>query len=245
MVLSIHCDNGRTFVGAKRELDDISKFLFNENSQSELQSYLTNSNISWKFIPPRAPNFGGLWERLVRSTKHHLKRVVMNAHLTFEEAVTLMSQIEAIINSRPLTPISNDPLDFQALTPAHFLIGETMNSLPERDVCEIPDTRLNRWQRIQKLKQHFWKRWSLEVLAQLQPKQKWQKPSPDLRVGALVLIADDNAPSMLWKIGRIESVTPGPDGLVRVATIRTCQGVYIRSIRKLAVLPTDDESSSV
>lgn len=242
-VSHIYCDNATTFVGAKRQLDEIFNFFSNKETQDRLR-YLTQENIIWKFIPPRSPNFGGLWERLVRSTKFHVKRVTMNANLTFEEAVTLMSQIESIINSRPLTPLSNDPSDLQALTPAHFLIGESLTALPEHVVIEVPEARLRRWERIRKIKQHFWKRWSQEVVSQLQSRPKWCQPVPNMKVGSLVLVVDENAPPMVWKLGRVEEVFPGPDGLVRVARVRTNQGIYTRSVRKLAVLPNDDDADA-
>lgn len=236
----IYCDNAKTFIGAKRQIDNA--FLrFIKESQSNLEVYFLQENITWKFIPPRSPNFGGLWERLVGSVKYHFKRVVVNANLTFEEALTLTSQIEAVVNSRPLTPMSNDPLDLQVLTPAHFLIGENFNELPESTYTDVPETRLSRWERIQRIKQHFWKRWSLEVLSQLQPRPKWCQASPEVHIGTLVLISEDNLPPMMWKIGRIEKVFPGPDGLVRVAAVRTNQGMYTRSIRRLAVLPVNEE----
>lgn len=109
--------------------------------------------VSPFFIPPRSPNFGGLWERLVKSVKFHFKRIVGNALLTYEEVFTLSTQIKSIINSRPLTPLSDHPADLQILTPAHFLIGKNLVSLPEPNLQVIPDNRLDRWQRIEQLKQ--------------------------------------------------------------------------------------------
>ncbi|XP_024869955.1 uncharacterized protein LOC112453408 [Temnothorax curvispinosus] len=114
--------------------------------------------IHWHFIPPRAPNFVGLWEAAVKSAKHHIKRIVGDAHLTFEELYTVITQIEAIMNSRPLIPMSNDPNDMDVLTPGHFLIGEPLTTVPQSSVVELPTNRLNQYQRLQQLIQHFWSR---------------------------------------------------------------------------------------
>lgn len=240
-VALIYCDNATTFVGAKRELDEIYEFIKNENTQTNINSYLSKENISWKFIPPRAPNFGGLWERLVRSAKQHMKKITMNACLTFEEAVTLFSEIESIINSRPLSPLSNNPSDLQLLTPAHFLIGESLTSILEYDVTHLPENRLNNWQKISQIKQHFWDRWKKEVLLQLQPRSKWCQPVLNgLEPGTLVLLSEDTPP-LVWKVGRIVELFPGSDGIPRVATIRTSHGIFKRPVRSLAILPINRE----
>ncbi|GFX97048.1 uncharacterized protein TNCV_1997801 [Trichonephila clavipes] len=88
-----------------------------------LAEFLTNESIEWNFIPPRSPNHGGLWEAGVKAFKFHLKRVVGNAHLTLEEFITILCEIEAVLNSRPLTPLTSNFDDFETLTPGHFLVG--------------------------------------------------------------------------------------------------------------------------
>ncbi|XP_050528233.1 uncharacterized protein LOC126898336 [Daktulosphaira vitifoliae] len=126
--------------------------------------------VQWKFIPPRAPNFGGLWEAAVKSTKYHLKRVIGLTTLTFEEMTTLLTQIEACLNSRPITELSNDPNDYNALTPAHFLIGESLLLPPEPSISQQCPTR--RYKHMQFMMQQFWKRWSKEYLQTLQKQTK-------------------------------------------------------------------------
>ncbi|UYV63684.1 hypothetical protein LAZ67_2005298 [Cordylochernes scorpioides] len=105
--------------------------------------------IQWKFIPPSAPHFGGLWEAGVKSMKYHLRRTMGSALLNFEELTTLLAQFEACLNSRPLCPLSEDPEDLQALTPGHFLIGGSLTALPDEDDI-IAMSLPNRWQLIQK-----------------------------------------------------------------------------------------------
>lgn len=152
----IYSDNGKTFIGARSELRELGKFLM--SSSSEISNKSLHLNIEWKFIPACAPHFGGLWEAGVKSVKYHLKRVAGNAPLTFEDLYTLLVQVEAVLNSRPLTPLSTDPSDPLPLTPAHFLIGRPLNMVPDEDLLEVPTTRLSHHQRIQQLYQHFWTR---------------------------------------------------------------------------------------
>nr|CAI5862749.1 unnamed protein product [Callosobruchus analis] len=120
-------DNGTTFVGASKELK-----LFLLNQQCEISEKLATDGIKWTFIPPRSPHFGGLWEAAVKTVKHHLKRSIGETRLSFEEFYTVLTQIEACVNSRPLYPLSDDPSDPSPLTPAHFIIGETLTATPDK-----------------------------------------------------------------------------------------------------------------
>jgi hypothetical protein len=91
-----------------------------------------------------------------------LGKIVGGISLTFGELNTVLVQIEACLNSRPLCPLSTDPSDFQALTPGHVLVGSELNALPDIDLTDLKVNHLNRWQHVQSLHQHFWKRWSVE-----------------------------------------------------------------------------------
>ena len=95
----------------------------NSNTAESVQRYAAEKGITWHFNHPGSPHFGGLWDVAVKSTKYHMKRVVGNMALTFEKMVTVLTQIETVLNSRPLCPLLCDPNDTEALTPAHFLIG--------------------------------------------------------------------------------------------------------------------------
>ncbi|KAG7304901.1 hypothetical protein JYU34_010297 [Plutella xylostella] len=222
----LYCDNSTTFVGSKNELNKVLR--------SSLKSTHEFSEIKFIFTPPYSPTFGGIWESGIKSAKHHLKRIMGNASLTFEELSTLFTQIEAVLNSRPLTPLSPDPRDLSPLTPGHFLIGRPLTALPSP---QITRKNITRYEHIEKLRQHFWDRWRKEYLAELQNRTKWRTPESNLREGAMVVLKDNNLPPMLWKLGRVHKTYPGTDGVCRVADFLTTRGVERRAVNKVVPLP--------
>ena len=224
----LYSDCGTNFVGASREL--IKHMVF----ASEIE------RISWSFNPPSAPHFGGLWEAGVKSFKTHLARVVGEQVLSVEEFSTLLAQIEAILNSRPLCPLSGDPSDLSVLSPGHFLTCEPLVSLPSPDLSLISVNRLDRWQLLQRMQQDFWKRWQQEYLLSLQQRGKWSRGIGDLLKGELVLLKEASAPPLRWRLGRVVELHPGRDGVLRVATVRTAEGLLTRPCVKLCPLPRDN-----
>jgi len=129
---------------------------------------LSKDSTFWHFNPPGAPHFGGLWEAGVRSVKFHLHRVIADYCSTFEELTTTILQVEACLNSRPLTAMSTDPTNFEVLAAGHFLIGRPLLAVPDEDVMNVHQNRLSRWQLLQKINQQVWSRWSSEFLTRLQ-----------------------------------------------------------------------------
>ena len=121
---TVWSDHGTNFVGADQEIKELVRFLEDKRTQGDISEFCSTQNIDWKFIPERAPHFGGLWEAAVKSMKFHLKRVVANTKFTFEDFSTILTQVESCLNSRPLTPLSSDSDIIEALTPGHFLIGK-------------------------------------------------------------------------------------------------------------------------
>ncbi|XP_054287857.1 uncharacterized protein LOC129003585 [Macrosteles quadrilineatus] len=110
-------------------------------------------------------------------------------------------------------------------------------NLPEPNLEEVPENRLNHWQTVQALHQRFWRRWHQEYLHQLQQRKKWEKPNKNLEVGDLVIIQDPRTPPLLWPLGRIVKTSPGSDGIVRVVTIKTQRGTFCRPATKVYPLP--------
>ncbi|XP_025425272.1 uncharacterized protein LOC112694111 [Sipha flava] len=161
----IYSDNVTNFVGVNIKLQALYKLFLSNEHTNQIYSALATDGIRWHFIPPRSPHFRGLSEASIKSIKTHLYRVLGTAHLTYDELNTILIRIEAVLNSRPLTPCSSDPADMTPLTPAHFLIGEPMCSLPEPDLSKVPDNRLKRLQRVTQLTQLHWQRWNQEYLS--------------------------------------------------------------------------------
>ncbi|XP_035918528.1 uncharacterized protein LOC118516690 [Anopheles stephensi] len=193
----------------------------------KIVNYCADKEIEWSFIPPRSPHFGGIWEAGVKQVKHHLKRIVGERRLSDEELYTTLTQIEAVLNSRTLVPASNDPSDYTAITPAHFLIGREMQTFPEDDYTTLKENRLLRWQLEQTMLQFFWKRWTAEYLPELQNRSKWLKTKV-IRVGSLVLVVDQNAPPLQWPLGRIIATHPAEDGVTRVVTVKMANGAEFK-----------------
>ncbi|GFT13530.1 uncharacterized protein TNCV_3830141 [Trichonephila clavipes] len=227
-------DNATNFKGASSYLKEQLKLI----KSVEVQNFVTQESITWHFIPPTAAHIGGLWEAGIKSTKQLLIKTMKSAVLNFEELVTLVTQIEACLNSRPRTPLSNDTQDLQPLTPGHFLIGAPMASFPE-EVPSQPACLKKRWNLIQHLRSQFWKRWHLEYLNQLQQRTKWNKPRRNMKVNDMVLVKEDNLPPLQWSLGRVVQVFPGDDGAVGVVDVKTQRGQFRRPITKCCLLPTE------
>ncbi|XP_011884077.1 PREDICTED: uncharacterized protein LOC105571219 [Vollenhovia emeryi] len=236
----IYSDNGTAFVGAYKQLKEFYEFLSDTQTQSEVQQFLREQQTTWNFIPPNAPHFGGLWEAAVKSAKYHMSRIIGKAHLTFEEMLTVLCEVEAILNSRPLTQLSSDSNDLAYLSPGHFLIGAPLNSIPCHNVHDINENRLTRWQRVEQIRQHFWQRWSNEYLHSLQERTKWRlNKGIQLKLKQLVLIRQQGLAPLQWLLGRVQEVHTGSDGVTRAATVRTAKGSLTRPLSKLAILPID------
>ena len=238
--LNIHSDNGTNFVGANNELRELYALLNSKSHKECCIKSLSDQGIKWHFIPPLSPHFGGIWESAVKCFKHHLTRVVTDQLFTFEQFNTFVIEVEAILNSRPLTPISSDPNDLLVLTPGHFLIGDALTSLPEVDYRQISTNRLSNWQHIQRIRQHFWSRWSKEYLNELNIRHKWTTGQHPIREGIIVLLKEENLPPMQWALGRVIEVFPGEDGIIRTVTVKTKNGEFKRSVKRLSPLPMAD-----
>ena len=135
----IHSDNGKNFVGTKNDLYQLYRFFQSSSTQSTISNYLLEHRIQWQCIPARSPHFGGLWEAAVKSAKHHLKQITGTTRFTHSELSTVACQIEACLNSRPLTAVNCHNTDgITVLTPGHFLIGRPLTAYPETILYHPP-----------------------------------------------------------------------------------------------------------
>ena len=166
-----------------------------------------------------------------------LKSLTGTVHFTFEELYTLLIEIEACLNSRPLCEFSSDPNDLEVLTPGHFLIGSSLNALPEHDITDTKISPLKRWSLIYQIGQRFWKRWTTEYLSLLQSRTKWKVKKPNLKLGDLVIIKNDFQVPRKWPLGRVVKLHTGIDNCVRVVTLKTSKNDVTRPIRQLIPLP--------
>ncbi|XP_058449014.1 uncharacterized protein LOC131428975 [Malaya genurostris] len=233
----IECDNAKNFVGASRELSDLYKLYNSQQHQHIVLSQCSQENIQFKFIPPRSPNFGGLWEAAVKSFKKHLKASIGTSVLYKDDLETLITQIESCLNSRPLTPLSSDPDDLDILTPGHFLIHRPLTAIAEPSYEDIPTNRLDRYQQNQEILRRIWKRWSTDYLSGLLPRTKWTHQRDNLSIGTMVLVKEDNLPPLSWWYGRITQIHRSEDDNVRVVTVKTKEGEFRRAISNICVLP--------
>ncbi|XP_075157736.1 uncharacterized protein LOC142231004 [Haematobia irritans] len=232
---TIFSDNGTNFVGASREIERDFKAFLREGCDS-VSSTFAHRGLSWRFIPAGAPHMGGLWEAGVKSFKVHFRKEAQNLRYTFEELSTVLARIEACLNSRPLCPLSEDPDELDALTPGHFLIGAPLLAPAEVLVTEKPLSLVNRFRKVQALAHQFCIRWKEEYLKSLHMRYKWKCSERSIAQGDLVVIRHEQLPPTSWRLGRVVDVFPGVDGHIRVADVRTANGVVRRPITKLVIL---------
>ena len=185
--------------------------------------------------------FRGIREAAVKSFKTHLRHIVGNVKLTFEEMTTVLTQIEACLTSRPVSPLPYyDDDGVEALSPGHFLIGRPLNSLPHPSFTYRPITLLRRWHLCQSLVRHFWTRWYTEYQMSLRKYAKWHNPSRNISVGDIMILQEDCLVPGKWPLARVVEAHAGNDGIVRVVTVKTAAGRYKRPVTKFAVLLPND-----
>lgn len=237
-VKKIYSDNATNFKGTANQLRDVQRILI--KNSNEIKKVCEESFVDWSFIPPRAPNFGGLWEASIKITKRLIRNVVGSTEITFDEMHTVVRQVAAIVNSRPITSISTSPDDLEPLTPGHFVYGGPPVTLPELQMGEENVNCVKMYQRNVWMFQQFWKRFRTEYFTMLQSRTKWLSKNKNIVKDTMVLIKDDSLPPLKWSLGRVIETSPDSDGVVRVLKIRTSTGDIDRAISGVAVLPIED-----
>ena len=237
-------DNASTFQAAAKGLEELI-------ISTQASETLSTLGVQWKFIPKRAPWYGGFWERLIGLTKMALRKVLGNAFVSLPVLQTLIIEIEAVLNDRPLTYVSSDPSDPEPLTPSHLICGRRITSLPHLMLDETVDPTYGAAsvtemaKRQSQLIQHFQSRWKREYLTSLREYHRCSGGGNKevIKVGDIVIIHDD-APRAGWKLAVVEKLITGSDGVTRAAEIRTARGTTNRPIVRLIPLEVNEQSET-
>ena len=179
---------------------------------------------------------GGVWERVIRSVRKVINAILKKQTMDDEGIMTLMCEVEAIINARPLTKVSDDPRDVNALTPNHLLLIKSNESFPPGVFKRNDQYSERRWRQVQYMAEVFWRRWIKEYLPILQLRQKWHEVKRNIEEGDIVLVVEQNIPRGDWPLGRVIEVNRGRDGLVRSVRVKTVKNILARPINKLCLL---------
>lgn len=223
----IYSDNAKTFKRVDFEIQQLYKNI----DSCEISSYAANRGIRWKFIVERAPWWGGWWERMIRTIKNALKATIGRANLTYEQLETTLIEIEATINSRPLTYLSSDSSALKPLTPADFLLDTGITSIIDINTgSSLKGEGLNElWKIRQKILNKFWKRWTSEYICQLRSAHESRaSPTSIIKIGDVVLLQEPNQPRLMWKLARIVQIFPGRDGKIRACQLRLANKTHLR-----------------
>lgn len=237
---TMYSDNATTFQAANRELTELSQIL----TDPQTSRHFAHNGVRWKFIAPRAAWWGGWWERMVGTTKRCLRKVLGKSHVDEESLGTILVEIEAAINSRPILQDGPD-----TLTPSHFLNGERLTTLPTGPEPTVNmDLREQKGLR-EKLQDDFLRRWKREYLLGLRSYHEVRRPdgrAAQCRIGDVVLLQDDVRPRHMWRQACVTGTRPGRDGKVRTLTLRTSNGATItRPVQLVIPLEIDQGGEDV
>ena len=228
----VYSDNGTNFVGGCDELLKCMKI-----DEKKLEEYCSRKEVEWYFQPPHASHMGGIWERQIRSIRKILMSLLnkFSGDLKDEVLETLFCEIEAMINSRPLTKLNDDPHDMATLSPNQLLmLNQGPKNFPGN--FQRKDMYKQRWRFIQYLANEFWKRWIKAYLPELQRRCKWFDKQVNVEVGNVVLLVEENTPRFLWPLGLVLEVKKGRDNLVRTVKVKTRSSELVRPVSKLVKL---------
>ena len=245
-VRSIRSDNGGNFVGVEEEM----KKALLEMDHGRIKAFLLKHScdwIEWQKNPPESSHMGGVWERQIRTVRNVLRSLLKDipGRLDDESLRTLLVEVEAIVNSRPLAVDNLNDETVDPLTPNHLLTMKSKVVLPPPGVFQREDVYCRkRWRAVQHLANEFWQRFSKEYVRVSNVRQKWNTIHRNVAVGDIVLVLDKDLPRNRWSKGRVVEVFPGEDGLVRHVDVKTGpKTVLQRPITKLVVIaPASTES---
>ena len=217
-------DNAKTFRAACAEIRKLCR-------AEEVLRYLTDNQIKWQFIVEKAPWWGGFWERLVRSVKRPLRKVIGRTNLTYDELQTIVVEIEGLINARPLTYVYDDVESVSfPLSPSHLVYGRRITTMPNSEHYEIQSTYQSLTKKAKhhrNLLQRFTNQWKNEYLLALREQSSSNSRGnrkPEISVGDIVIIRNDQTKRIFWKLAKVEQLLQGDDGATRAAQVRVLRG---------------------
>ena len=238
---TLRTDRGSNFIGAYNQENDCSA--------NDIKDELLKQNIVWIFNPPRAPHFGGVYERKVGSVKRIITACMLQLgprSLTRDELVTFFAEASYIMNETPLTSISSNPNDPFPITPACLLLQrETRDTAPlesftKRDILAYG---ARRWRRVQHLADVFWNSWKTDYVHELSRRHKWLTPKRSLQIGDIVLLRDDTKKRNHWPLARVKTTKISADGHVCSVTVVVARSStkeprkeYVRPVSQLVLL---------
>ena len=217
----VRSDNGTNMKAGERELrEQLQKW-----DLHHIDTWMKKHSVQWIFLPPRSPHMGGIWEREVRTIKSVLSSIMKEQIIKLNDDClnTLLCEIEAILNSRPLSELSQDPDDMEPLTPNHLLLLHDTATYPPGLFSQDHLYLNRRWKQVQYLSDLFWSRWRKQYLPLLQTRQRWFHPRRSLKVNDLVLVVDNLLPRNQWNVGRVCDVTTDSKGHVRSARLKVAR----------------------
>lgn len=201
-LLLMRSDNSGNFVKAEREL----RVAVHDWNQDKIHDFLLAKNIKWLFNPPAGSHHGGVWECCIRTVRKVMKALMKEQPLNDEVLLTMMCEVEAIINGWPITKVSDDPKDPEPLTPNHLLLLRSGPTLPPGRFGKEDSYSCRRWKQVQYLVDIFWRRWIREYLPTLQERKKWGNIDRNFAVDDVVLVLNEIVPRSYWPLGRIIEV---------------------------------------
>ena len=191
-------DNDKNFVRAQRELSHALQTL----NQKRIHNELIAKKIEWIFIPPLSPWMNGAVAAVVKLTKGRLKAITRDCLFKEEALSTYLSEVEAVLNNRPLTSISHDVTDLEPLTPNHFLTGRGNPNFRFNMSNEAGIDLRKQWKSVQAVTSMFWKQWVQEYLPLLTQRQKWRTKIRNFERD-LVLILSKDITRLNWLLARV------------------------------------------
>lgn len=239
-VKHLRSDRGTNFVGASKELKIPSNI-----DSTAVKTFLSDQGCTWTFNPPHASHCGGPWERMIGLARRILDSMFLKLKdkLTHEVLVTFMAEVAAIINARPLVPVTTDPDDSFILTPAVLLTQKSgIVSAP----AGAADLYKSQWRQVQHLSNTFWDRWRKQFLPTLKSRKKWQSSHPNIQPGSVVLLKNSQVPRNEWPLGLVTQTFPSKDERVRQVEVKIIRpegtSLFLRPVNELVLLLPPDES---